>query len=68
MLLLDDMRAEFARFLADDTNGKHRMDAALARVVTMAYEKGLQDGAAVVAINEVQIGVIGVKNGHHAGP
>lgn len=43
-LLLDDLRAEFARFLAEDPNGKHRMDAALAHIATLAYRKGLDDG------------------------
>lgn len=43
-LLLDDMRAEFARFLTEDPAARFRMDAALAHVVTVAYERGLADG------------------------
>jgi hypothetical protein len=45
-LLLDDMRAEFARFLTEDPAARFRMDAALAHVVTVAYERGLADGRA----------------------
>ena len=44
-LLLDDMRKEFATFLAADPAGRFRMDAALAHVVTIAYRRGLEDGA-----------------------
>ena len=42
--MLDEIRAEFARHLSEDPTGRWRMDAALARVVTMAYEQGLEDG------------------------
>jgi hypothetical protein len=35
-LMLDDMRAEFARFLASDPAARFRMDAALAHVVELA--------------------------------
>lgn len=45
-LMLDDMRAEFARFLTEDPAARFRMDAALAHVVTVAYERGLTDGRA----------------------
>lgn len=45
-LMLDAMRAEFARFLAEDPAGKFRMDAALAHIVTLAYRHGLEDGQA----------------------
>lgn len=45
-LLLDDMREEFARFLAANPAARFRMDAALAHVVTIAYQRGLTDGAA----------------------
>lgn len=44
-LLLDDMREEFARFLGADPAACFRMDAALAHVVTIAYQRGLEDGA-----------------------
>lgn len=45
-LMLDDMRAEFARFLTEDPAARFRMDAALAHVLTTAYERGLDDGKA----------------------
>ncbi len=48
-LLLDDMRAEFARFLAESPAARFRMDAALAHVVTLAYQRGLDDGMAAAA-------------------
>lgn len=41
--MLDEIRAEFARHLSEDPTGRWRMDAALAHVATMAYEKGLED-------------------------
>lgn len=43
-LLLDNIRAEFARHLANNPASRFRMDAALVHVVTMAYERGLDDG------------------------
>lgn len=46
-LMLDHMRAEFARFLADDPAGRFRMDRALAHVITLAYQHGLKDGQAL---------------------
>jgi hypothetical protein len=45
-IMLDDMRAEFARFLTEDPAARFRMDAALAHVITTAYEHGLDDGKA----------------------
>ena len=52
-LMLDDMREEFARFLAEDPAGRFRMDAALAHVITLAYRAGVEDGekAACMAID-----------------
>ena len=47
-LLLDDMREEFARFLAADPAARYRMDAALAHIVTIAYQRGMEDGASAV--------------------
>ena len=44
MLMLDQIREEFAKHLSEDPTGRWRMDAALAHVATMAYEKGLEDG------------------------
>ncbi|MBK9309166.1 MAG: hypothetical protein IPN12_00195 [Rhodocyclaceae bacterium] len=46
MLLLDDMRAEFARFLYADSSGRWRMDKALGHVVKLAYEAGIAAGKA----------------------
>lgn len=43
MLDLNEIRAEFATFLAEDPT-RFRMDAALAHVVTMAYQRGVADG------------------------
>lgn len=45
MLDLNDIRTEFASFLAKDPT-KWRMDAALAHVVQLAYRKGLADAKA----------------------
>ena len=45
MLLLDDIREQFATFLLANAKAKFRMDAALVHVVTLAYEQGLKDGA-----------------------
>jgi len=49
-LLLDDIRAEFARFLAEDPAARFRMDAALAHVITLAYWAGVKDGADAVSL------------------
>lgn len=43
ILTLDDARAEFARFLADDPKARWRIDAALAHVVRWAYMRGRDD-------------------------
>ncbi len=43
MITLDDARAEFARFLAEDPQARWRIDAALAHVVRWAYRKGRDD-------------------------
>ena len=44
MLVLDNIRQEFAKFLSEDPSGRWRMDAALAHVVMMAYQRGIEDG------------------------
>ena len=49
MLLLDDMRAEFARFLYADSSGRWRMDKALGHVVKLAFESGIAAGKASVS-------------------
>ena len=43
-LTLDEMREEFAKFLASDPHARWRLDAALAHVVQIAYQRGLEDG------------------------
>lgn len=48
-LMLDTMREEFARFLAEDPAGRFRMDAALVHVVEIAYRAGIEDGKAIGA-------------------
>lgn len=48
-LILDDMRREFAQFLADDPATRWRMDAALAHVITLAHQAGLGDAQAMEA-------------------
>lgn len=40
---LNDMRSEFAAHLAADP-GRFSMDVALAHVLRLAYERGVQDG------------------------
>lgn len=43
MLDLNHIRKEFADYLAADPT-RFRMDAALAHVVTIAYQQGINDG------------------------
>lgn len=43
-LMLDTMRAEFARKLAEDPSVRFSMDKALQHVIRHAYECGLDDG------------------------
>ena len=43
ILLLGDIRKEFFEFGAKDPSGRWRIDAALAHVIKLAYEKGLRD-------------------------
>lgn len=45
-LMLDEMRAEFAHKLAEDPAARFSMDKALAHVVTLAYQKGMEEGIA----------------------
>lgn len=52
-LMLDTMREEFARFLAEDPAGRFRMDAALAHVITLAYCAGVQEGEKVARVPDV---------------
>lgn len=51
MLNLDDMRREFASFLAESPESRWRMDAALAHVLTLAYNAGVEDGRTVADRN-----------------
>ena len=46
MIDLNNVRKEFAAFLSADP-GRFRMDAALAHVVTMAYQQGIKDAREV---------------------
>lgn len=54
-LYLDDLRKEFARFLAEDPSGRFRMDQALVRVVEMAYAAGLAEST------EETLPVLGIR-------
>lgn len=44
MLDLNQVRADFADFLADHAGTRHSLDAALMHVVERAYQQGLADG------------------------
>jgi len=46
MINLDTIRSEFAKYLVANPDARWRMDAALAHVVKIAYEKGIADGVA----------------------
>ena len=46
MIDLNNVRKEFAAFISSDP-GRFRMDAALAHVVTMAYQQGIKDAREV---------------------
>ncbi len=53
-LLLDDMRAEYARKLAEDPARRFSMDKTFAHCITVAYEAGIAAGKATLidTINE----------------
>ncbi len=42
-LYLDDIRKEFAEQLASNSSVRFSMDKALAHVVTLAYQRGIED-------------------------
>lgn len=44
MILLDEAREKFSKFLAEDPTARWRLDAALAHVITWAFNKGLEAG------------------------
>lgn len=44
-LMLDHIRAEYARHLTGNANKRFSMDAALAHVITLAYNAGMEEGA-----------------------
>lgn len=44
MLDLNDIRAQFAAFLASNANKRNSLDAALMHVVEQAYQRGIADG------------------------
>jgi hypothetical protein len=50
-LMLDDMRAEFARVLAEQAATRFSMDKALAHVVALAYAAGIDDGQRRIILN-----------------
>lgn len=43
MLDLNQVRADFAGFLADHAGTRHSLDAALMHVVERAYQQGIED-------------------------
>lgn len=47
MLDLNQVRADFADFLADHAGTRHSLDAALMHVVERAYQQGMADAALV---------------------
>ena len=47
MLDLNQVRADFATYLASNANKRHSLDAALMHVVQKAYQKGMADAAIV---------------------
>jgi hypothetical protein len=47
MLDLNQVRADFATYLASNANKRHSLDAALMHVVQAAYQKGMSDAAIV---------------------
>lgn len=53
MLDLETLRAEFARYLADNKETRWGMDAALMHVCRMAYEAGVINGRQEVASKNV---------------
>lgn len=47
MLDLNQVRADFAQYLASNANKRHSLDAALMHVVEQAYQKGISDASKV---------------------
>lgn len=47
MLDLNQVRADFAQYLASNANKRHSLDAALMHVVEQAYQKGIADASKV---------------------
>ncbi len=47
MLDLNQVRADFAQYLASNANKRHSLDAALMHVVQAAYQKGIADAAII---------------------
>lgn len=46
MLDINDIRAQMADYLATNAAHRHSLDAAVMHVVQIAYQQGMQDGAA----------------------
>lgn len=57
-LMLDAMREEFARFLAEDPAGRFRMDAALVHVITLAYRAGVKEGEKAARVPDMCMWVV----------
>lgn len=47
MLDLNQVRADFANYLASNANKRHSLDAAMMHVVQAAYQKGMADASVV---------------------
>lgn len=45
MIDINQIRADFARYLAEHAATRHSLDAALMHVVERAYQQGIRDGA-----------------------
>lgn len=53
MLDLDEMREEFSRHLAANTDQRWRLDASLAHVVTLAYRRGMEESPAMSLARDI---------------
>lgn len=52
MIDINQIRADFAAYLAEHAATRHSLDAALMHVVGAAYRKGLEDGMAAAQPDE----------------
>jgi hypothetical protein len=51
VLDLNQVRANFAEFLASNANRRHSLDAALMHVVERAYQQGIDDAGVKIEAN-----------------